>query len=88
MANETVKTFDFNQDPMLMDPVTYGAYYAIRHVALAQEPVNESILPDGKIMTEAQVAELLGPTKAKGLGLTVTPGMKEPVKKSVADKEA
>jgi hypothetical protein len=80
------KTFNFKQPTELMDPVTYGLYYAIRYVALTgSDPAK---LPDGKIMTEAQVVEIVGPAKAKAAGLVVPPGMKEPKKTDVADKEA
>ncbi len=84
------KTFNFNQPMELMDPVTYGLYFALRYQAQTAGPeANMDWWPDGKTMTEAQVAEIIGPAKAKAAGLVVPPGMKEPaVKKTVADNES
>lgn len=81
------KSFNFNQDPMLMDPRTYGAYYALRYEALSVWPIREDVLPDGKTMSEEEVGMIIGPEKAKALGMAVTPAMKEPVKKSAADEK-
>lgn len=70
------KTFDFTVPLELMDDQTKHVYYRLRRVALTA-PGGEfkadagkgdaSLLPDGKIYTESQVIDILGPDYLNGL---------------------
>src|SRR5262245_2892471 len=69
------RVFDFTQPLELMDDVAKQVYYRLRRVALVapsgdygadQGRGDASRLPDGKIFTEAEVVEILGPDYLNG----------------------
>lgn len=70
------KSFDFTVSLEMMDDTTKSVYYRLRRVALTA-PGGEfkadngkgdaSLLPDGKVYTESEVVEILGPDYLAGL---------------------
>lgn len=60
---ESGKTFDFTETVELMDTVTKSVYYRLRRIAILanNEQGDSALLPDGKILTEADVIAALGP---------------------------
>lgn len=54
------ETYDFTIDPDAMDKATRSLYYRLRRVAILAGDAD--LLPDGKALTAAEVAALLGET--------------------------
>ncbi len=80
---ESGRIFDFSVHPSMMDQTTYNAFYAYRHTILTTSNETDveklsALLPDGRKISESEVGKVIGPTRMKSLGLTVTPEMKDP----------
>lgn len=54
----TEQLFDFTVGVEVMEPLVREAYYRISHVALTRD--DSSLLPDGKVMTQAEVEAIIG----------------------------
>jgi len=77
-AAEGHTVFDFTQPEEMMDPLTFSVYRRLSRAAkLApggefksdEGKGDASLLPDGKIYTEAEVIAILGPDYQKGLAV-------------------
>jgi hypothetical protein len=72
----SLKIFNFTVPLDVMDAETKSVYYRLRRVALTAASGeylvqhgqgDADLLPDGKVYTEAQVIEILGPDYATGV---------------------
>lgn len=68
-STATGKIFDFTTTVEMMDDATKNVYYRLRRVAIManNEQGDPERLPDGKIISEAEVIETLGPDYLTGL---------------------
>ncbi len=66
------RSFDFTVSTEAMDPETTSVYYRLRRVALMENngQGDPEMLPDGKVVTEAEVIKTLGPDYLNGIVIT------------------
>ncbi len=65
---DTDKLFDFTQAPASTDSDAFQAYYRMRRIA--KQLARPDLLPDGKVMTESEVAAVLEQAPKKNAAVT------------------